>query len=263
MPRYLLTIAYDGTDFHGWQAQARPAHQEGPDLRTVQGVMQHALALSLGQPVLLQGASRTDAGVHALGQRAHFDAQTRIPLERLALAINARLPPDVDVRAAQCVPDDFDAVRHAVSKQYRYRFRLGTHRPLLARRHVHHVFVPVEPEPMRQAAVKLVGEHDFAAFAAADHDRLTTIRTIHDCRVEIAEGSDPLAGRELHLVVSGSGFLYNMVRIIAGTLLEIGRGRWTPDRIDQLLADPRRQLAGPTAPPQGLCLEWIRYAGIA
>ena len=259
MTRYRLTIAYDGTDFHGWQAQARPALQEGPALRTVQGVLQESMGVAMGQPIILQGASRTDAGVHAVGQCAHFEAETRIPIERLALAINARLPHDVEVRTAAVAAPDFHAIGGAISKQYRYRLWLGMHRPLMVRKFVHHVYLAPDPALMREAARRLIGEHDFAAFASAGHDRLTTVRTIHDCRVEDAPSADPLGGRELHVVVSGNGFLYNMVRIIVGTLLEIGRGRWTPDRMDQLLKDPRRELAGPTAPPQGLCLEWIKY----
>ena len=257
--RYKLTIAYDGSAFHGWQAQEPP---DAPPLRTVQGVVTDAIQRTLGHPVVVQGASRTDTGVHALGQVAHFDADTRIPIERLAMAINSRLEEDVEIRAAEGVHESFHAIRDAQSKQYRYRLWTGTHRPLALRELVYHCWTPLDLAAMNDAAGRLIGEHDFAAFAAAGHGRQTTVRTIHACRVEQPPQSPPgdeLMGRQVHIVVSGNGFLYNMVRIIAGTLVEVGRGRFAADHIDRLLAEPNRRDAGPTLPPQGLCLEWIRY----
>lgn len=252
--RYKMTLAYDGTRFHGWQEQSVPG-----GLRTVQGVVREAVMHRVGQPVHVQGASRTDAGVHAIGQVAHFDADTRIPLHRLAAAINSRLPRDVEVRDVCIVPDTFDATGDAIDKQYRYRIWASERRPLHLRTLVYHCWTPLNVDVMRAAAERLVGEHDFAAFAAAGHNRLSTVRTVHACEVERHEPADPLDGPQVHIVVSGSGFLYNMVRIIAGTLVEVGRGRWDADRIDRLFEDPRRELAGPTLPPHGLCLEWIRY----
>ena len=253
MRRHKLTLAYDGSAFHGWQRQAPP---DGPELRTVQGVLTEALSVTMGQPIFVQGASRTDAGVHAAGQVAHFDADTRIPLERIPDAINARLPDDVEVLDACVVPDTFDACTGALEKQYRYRLWTSSRRPLGVRHLVHHCWTPLDAARMNTAAKLLIGEHDFAAFAAAGHGRESTVRTIFDCRVE--PGGAPQSP-ELHVVVRGNGFLYNMVRIIAGTLVEVGRGRYEPDRITAMLAVKKRELAGPTLPPQGLCLEWIRY----
>jgi tRNA pseudouridine38-40 synthase len=228
---------------------------------------------------------------------AQFDAATPIPVERLANAINSRLPEDIEIIRAELAEPDFDAISQAKSKQYRYRVFNALRRPVHLRHYVHHCWWALDLRKMTQAAQRLLGEHDFAGFSAADHNRLTTIRTVHDCRVEVVdvpkvqspesrvrEGEAPaeprmsessgcesqvtshksqVAGvegeREIQIVVSGSGFLYNMVRIIAGTLLEVGRGAMPPEKVDEILATGNRQLAGPTLPPQGLWLEWIRY----
>mgnify|MGYP006268479473 CR=1 FL=1 len=252
MTRFRLTIAYDGTAFHGWQRQTT---REGKALRTVQGVVENALQLRLKQPVNLVGASRTDTGVHALGQTAHFDADCPIPIERLALAINSRLPEDVEIRRAE-VADGFDAIRDVVGKRYRYRVYVGEARPLFRRTQVWHVDPArrrLDPDAMNDAAGRLVGTHDFNGFATAGHGRESTIRTITRCAVEPA-GED-----ELHVIVEGNGFLWNMVRIIVGTLVEVGRGHWPASRVADILTAADRQLAGPTAPPQGLCLAEIFY----
>jgi len=251
--RYRLTIAYDGTDFHGWQEQ-RPNPDAEP-LRTVAGEIRAALQRLLRQPIHLVGASRTDAGVHALGQVAHFDAACPIPVDRLPHALTSRLPEDIDIRHAEMVQPDFDAIRDARRKQYRYRLHLGPHRPLLRRRTVHAVQAMLDPVAMNDAAARIEGEHDFAAFATAGHGRTTTVRRVNRCRVEPGDPRDD----ELHVVVVGEGFLYNMVRIIAGTLVEVGRGRFTPQHVDALLRRGDRAEAGPTLPPQGLCLEHIVY----
>ncbi|HEX7010655.1 MAG TPA: tRNA pseudouridine(38-40) synthase TruA [Phycisphaeraceae bacterium] len=248
--RYKLTIAYDGTLFHGWQKQHPPG---GEPLRTVQGVVEQAIQELLGQKIHLVGASRTDAGVHAMGQVAQFDAASPIPLERMAMAINARLPPDVEVRHVELAPPKFDCINDAVSKQYRYRIWHSEHRPLGLRNLVWHCWTPLDLGRMNDAAQRLVGMHDFAGLAAAGHNRRSTVRTIHHCAVE--RSTEP----QVHIVVQGDGFLYNMVRILAGTLVEVGRGLFEPERVDQILATGDRRLAGPTLPPQGLCLEWIKY----
>ena len=249
--RYKLTIAYDGAKFHGWQKQLPPT---GERIRTVAGVIEEQLQRLFGHPIDLVGASRTDAGVHARGQVAHFDGTTRIPDERLVLAINSRMPDDIDILAAEPIDPSFDAIRGAVNKQYRYRILTGRQKPLDRRHVVYHCFYPIDVDRMNDAARRLVGTHDFNGFAAANHGRTTTVRTIFDCHVEEA------ANNEVHVVVSGSGFLYNMVRIISGTLLEVGRGIYEPDVIDKALASTDRRDAGSTLPPQGLVLEWIRYA---
>lgn len=250
--RYKLIVAYDGSGFHGWQEQRPP---DSEPLRTVQGVLRHALVQVMRQPIELTGASRTDTGVHAAGQVAHFDGETRIPTDRVAAAINSRLPDDVEVLRAEVVNPDFDAIRDAKCKEYRYRIWTAPQRPLWRRHFVWHWWTPLNIEAMQDAAARLKGRHDFAGFANADHGRLSTEREILDCRVEQPANSP----NEVHVVVSGNGFLYNMVRIIVGTLVEIGRGHWQPDRVDMILAACDRSIAGPTAPPQGLCLQWIRY----
>ena len=255
LKRYKMTIAYDGTAFHGWQKQEPPGLEP---LRTVQGVVQRATMEVMKQRVEVVGASRTDAGVHARGQVAHFSAATRIPLERIHMAINSRLPRDVEVMAVEEVHAEFDAISDAKHKRYRYRVYNSTHRPLDKRFCVWHCWLRLDIERMNIAAKKLIGTHDVAGLANADHGRDYTVRTIFDCFVEQSPAfmhDDP----EVHIVVEGSGFLYNMVRIIAGTLIEVGRGHFEPEIIDRILETADRRLAGPTLPPEGLCLEWIRY----
>lgn len=301
MPRYKLTIAYDGTDFCGWQKQEPPAGMDvaagkvlSPDaadpgrmtLRTVQEVVERAVREVVREPVNLLGASRTDAGVHARGQVAAFTcsgeeegAATGWPLARgtpaLVRALNSRLPEDVLVAAAEPVAPTFDPISDCTSKGYSYALHISPHRPLWDRRYVHHVWTPLDLDRMNDAAARIVGEHDFAAFAAAGHGRLSTVRTVYECRVgeegETARQRDSETGvgarapgrdfepRRLRIDVSGNGFLYNMVRIIAGTLVEVGRGKMTPEDVSAAIESKDRRNAGPTLPPHGLCLEWIRY----
>ncbi|MEO0588573.1 MAG: tRNA pseudouridine synthase A, partial [Planctomycetota bacterium] len=237
-----------------------------PEPRTVQGVLETTLARALQQPVTLTGASRTDTGVHALGQRAHVDLDTPIPHERIADAMNARLPDDVYVAKAQAVPDTFHAIRNVASKQYRYRIATSPHKPLWRRaqvyHHPHHNHRPftLDVARMNDAAAKLVGTHDIAGLAAADHGRTTTVRTIFACALHPEPNPFDPDHPDLVLTIEGDGFLYNTVRIVAGTLVEIGRGRLEPTRVDDILATADRTLAGPTLPPQALTLMWIRYA---
>ena len=265
--RYKLTVAYDGSGFHGWQKQ-QPKDQPWP--RTVQGELEKTLMQVLRQPsaeIDLLGASRTDTGVHAIGQVCHFSSNTAIPLERLCLAINSRLPKDIEARHVEVVHESFDAIRDATDKQYRYRLLNAPHRPLGIRHLVYHEPAALDHAAMRDAAQRLVGTHDVEGFASAAHGRLTTVRTVHACDVEAhplpgGYAIDDKAGRELHIVISGSGFLYNMVRIVAGTLVEVGLGRMPAERVDEILATKNRRLAGPTLPPTGLCLEWVKYEGV-
>jgi tRNA pseudouridine38-40 synthase len=247
--RYKLLIAYDGSGFHGWQKQEPP---DGPALRTVQGVMHDAMLRLFKQPINLVGASRTDAGVHARGQVAHFEAVSRVPVQRMAMAINSRLPKDIEVREAVEVQPGFDAIRCAVTKQYTYTIHNTERRPLGLRHLVHHYRHVLDAEAMDAAAGRLLGEHDFEGFSAAGHGRESTVRTIHRCGVK-------RDSEQVTITVEGNGFLWNMVRIIAGTLVEVGRGRFEAEQIDEILRTADRQLAGPTLPPQGLCLEWIKH----
>ena len=247
--RYKLLIAYDGTNFRGWQRQIT---REGVELRTVQGVTLAAMQRLLAQPVNLVGASRTDTGVHAMGQVAHFEATSRVPVERMAKAITYKLPPDIEVREAQEVPPTFDAISGAKNKQYRYRLYCSKHNPLGIRHMVHHCKFDLDVDRMNDAASRLLGTHDVEGLSAASHGRISTIRTIYDCKVEAVDD-------QIHIIVQGNGFLYNMVRIIAGTLMEVGRGHFEPSVIDTIHETANRRNAGPTLPPQGLCLEWISY----
>jgi tRNA pseudouridine38-40 synthase len=256
MPRVKLLVAYDGTDFHGWQRQDPPG---GAPLRTVQGVLEDAVAEVIQARVPVVGASRTDAGVHAMGQVASFVAEHRVPIDRLALAINARLPADACVRAAEAVHDGFDPISDCTSKCYRYTIEHGASTPdgalLFERRTFWRTWHRLDAQRMRDTAAMVVGTHDFAAFAHVDHGRESTVRTVHGCAV-----TEPRPGR-IVVEVAGSGFLYNMVRIIAGTLVEAGRGRLEPATVRQALATRDRTLTGPTLPPHGLRLEWITYIG--
>lgn len=289
--RYRLHISYDGTAFHGWQKQFQPPaaarspgitadlqHHDpsthlgtlalGPsaipnddriELRTVQGVVERAVFQIVRERAHVLGASRTDAGVHAAAQTGVFetrDDRLGPPDVRLADALNSRLPADVRIESCVRAPDAFDPISDCLSKGYRYRLFVGRGRPLWERRYVHHVHHELDPTAMRDAAAMLVGTHDFAAFAQQSHGRESTVRTIFACDIH-AHAADP---RRLDITVSGDGFLYNMVRIIAGTLVDIGRGRLTPSDVTHALESRDRSAAGPTLGPAGLCLEWIRYA---
>ncbi|MEO1583272.1 MAG: tRNA pseudouridine(38-40) synthase TruA [Planctomycetota bacterium] len=273
MPRYKLTIAFDGTDYCGWQKQEPPDPATPGSritLRTVQGVVEDAARDVLREPgLVLTGASRTDSGVHALGQVAAFtsepDASTGVGwpadrgADRLVKALNSKLPRDVLVRSAELVADDFEPIGGATSKEYTYTIVSGETRPLWDRRYVWHTWYELDLARMRVAAAHLVGEHDFAAFAQINHGRKTTVRTIFACDVEQPEASNPDEQRFV-IRVSGSGFLYNMVRIVAGTLMEVGRGKIEPRTVPEILASKDRRRAGVTLPPTGLRLEWVRYS---
>jgi tRNA pseudouridine38-40 synthase len=294
VPRYRLTLMYDGTNYCGWQKQEPPdpavpasdlpegAPRPRVILPTVQHVVEQGVREVVREPVILMGASRTDAGVHAAGQVAAFttsdgdDRSRGWPVDRgtdaLCRAINSRLPEDVNVVGAAIAPDDFDPIHDAVCKAYSYSLHVSRHRPAWDRRYVHHVWSPLDVDAMNAAAAVLVGEHDFAGFAAAGHGRLTTVRTVFGCRVVKTDGPpDGARAREgslesmvptkIRIDVVGSGFLWNMVRIIAGTLVEAGMGKSDPQRVKKALETGDRRMAGPTLPAQGLRLEWIRYRG--
>lgn len=255
MPRYMLTVAYDGTNFHGWQKQAPLGDANA--LRTVQGVLEEAVRQVVREDVNVVGASRTDSGVHAEGQVAAFSTSSDIPLERLPAAINSRLPDDVQVRAARIVPEAFGPITDAEAKGYRYQIAHGCRndvpRPLFDRHFVFWTAYDLDPLRMHEAARHIVGEHDFTSFTRLHHGRESTVRTVFDCAVHAT------SEHRCEITISGNGFLYNMVRIIAGTLVEVGRGEIAPDDIPAIIAARDRTKAGPTLPPEGLCLMWIRY----
>ncbi|MDD5307832.1 MAG: tRNA pseudouridine(38-40) synthase TruA [Deltaproteobacteria bacterium] len=245
MPVCRLTIEYDGSRFSGWQVQ--------PDCRTVQGELKKALATVMREPVDLQGAARTDAGVHALGQVASFEAQALPDPERLARSVSALAGPDVAVTEAALAPDGFNARFDATGKRYCYAvLSRPTPSPLFARTSW---FVPrpLDLGAMRAAARVLVGTHDFAGFRSSDCGRKTTERTM--ARVEISEHERGL----VTIDVEGTAFLKNMVRIMAGTLVAVGHGRFPPDVTARLLETKDRTKAGPTAPPHGLTLVEVLY----
>ena len=260
MTRLRLLLAYDGTDFHGWQRQEPP---DTEPLRTVQGILTAAVSDLMREPIQVNGASRTDAGVHARGQVAAFSAaNSRIPVERVAMALNTRLPPDLEVRDAREVSATFDPIRDCVSKGYSYRLRHGCDgRPAgldgradpFERRTTAQCRFALDVARMRAAAAQMVGTHDFRAFAHGPDQRETTVRTVHTITVvEEARGI-------IRLNVSGSGFLHHMIRIMTGTLVEIGRGRIEPTEVGAIIASGDRGRAGPTMSASGLCLEWIHY----
>ena len=241
-----LVIAYNGAAYHGWQRQA-----DGID--TIQQRIEDAAARVLKHPVTAFGAGRTDAGVHAEGQVANlYTRRASIPLRGLRRAMNSRLPGDIVVRSCRQVPENFHASRWAAGKTYRYRIHVAPVRPVLLHMQVYHYWRALDVRLMRAAAARLLGTHDFRGLATSAEVRDDTVRTIFRC--EVAE-----AGAEIHVTVQGNGFLYNMVRNLVGTLIEVGRRRWQPERIDKILATRDRRDAGPTAPPEGLTLMCVHY----
>jgi tRNA pseudouridine38-40 synthase len=241
-----LVVAYNGAGYHGWQRQAG-------GLDTIQQRLEEALVRVVRHPVVVFGAGRTDAGVHAAGQVASFyTTNLAIPLAGLVAATNSRLPRDIVVLSASQMTENFHAARSATGKTYRYRIYVAPIRPVELHKLVYHYWRPLDAERMRQAAGLLVGEHDFRGFASSADQRDDTVRRIQSCQV--AE-----AGSEIHVTIRGDGFLYQMVRNIVGTLIEIGRGHWPVERIDQILASRNRSDAGPTAPPDGLTLLCVHY----
>lgn len=251
MTRYRLTVQYDGTEFHGWQKQEPPGREP---LRTVQAVVEEGCRRALRQPLTLTGASRTDAGVHAVGQVASFDAETTVPVERMARAVNKWLPGDVAVTDARVAPADFDPISSPISKAYRYTIHNSARRNVFERNYVTPFAWPLNAEVMNEAAKHLVGTMDFTSVANINHGKESAVRTIFACGAK-------REGEKIVIDVEGSGFLYHMVRIIAGTLMFAGCGKIKPEEMPGILAAKDRTKAGPTMIAAGLCLMWIRYEG--
>lgn len=261
--RYMLTIAYRGSRYHGWQAQPAlatwkgEAPPAGEGIPTIQGELVKAISGVVRHPVQLVGSSRTDAGVHAKGQVAHFDTdQARIPPEGLRRGINSQLPPDILVRRVEPVHDYFDAIMSTKRKRYQYFIWNTEDRAVFFNDLAWHRWHMLDGDAMSAAAGHLLGEHDFATFARPGHGRDSTVRTLYACDV---------AHRPPKVVIGieGSGFLWNMVRIIVGTLVQVGVGRIKPDEIPAMLAARDRAAGGPTAPPHGLYLQWIKTKTLA
>ena len=246
MRRIQLTVAYDGTGYSGYQIQKNAV--------TIEGVLKEALRELTGEDCDLIGGSRTDAGVHARCNVAVFDTSSRIPGEKFYYALNSKLPPEIRVVASREVEADFHPRHCASRKTYEYHI---DHAPIpdpLHSRYRTHIYWDLDVKAMQEAAACFLGEHDFAAFCSAGGQTETTVRTIYRCEVEETEG-----GRHLLIRVQGNGFLYNMVRIIAGTLLEVGAGRIMPEDIPGIIQSADRQAAGPTAPAKGLVLEKYEF----
>lgn len=244
---FLLTLAYDGTNYCGFQVQ--------PNGRSVAATFQDALEAVLGSRPDIKGCSRTDAGVHALGFRLNFHADTRIPPQKLPLALNQHLPPDIRVLAARVVPEDFHARYAAHTKTYLYRIHNSPIDSPFDEKYYTRVPRRLDTAKMNTAARRFVGKHDFLALCAAGSSAAAhgdTVRTITACGVE-------RKGDEVEITVTADGYLYNMVRILAGTLCEVGAGRMQPEAIPGILASRDRHKAGPTLPAKGLFLKSVEY----
>lgn len=244
MKRVMLIVAYDGTNYCGWQIQ--------PNGITVEEVINRNLSELLQEPIAVIGASRTDSGVHALGNVAVFDTHTRIPGEKISFALNQRLPKDIVIQLSREVPGDFHPRFCNSKKTYQYQI-LNNRFPLPTRRlYAHFVYYPLNSEAMLEAAGYLIGEHDFKSFCSTRTQVTDTVRIIYD--IQVQRDNDLIT-----ITISGNGFLYNMVRIITGTLIKVGLGVYPPSHVKEILEKRDRLVAGPKAPAHGLSLLYIDY----
>lgn len=272
-----MTVAYDGTAYAGWQVQPRRV--------TIQSLLEKAIAQVCRQRVRVTGSGRTDSGVHALAQVASFRLDHwKAPPAALARALNSKLPPDIAILAIEEAAEDFHAIRDAVGKRYRYQLRVGGVRDAFDHRYRWHLPGPLDLDAMRQAAELIRGRRDFASFQAAGSDRKTTVREVR--ALEIIEqpppetawladtvgpnshdpqgragrsASGPATIRNVAIEIEADGFLYNMVRNIVGSLVEVGRGKRSPHWVADVISARDRKQAGPTAPPHGLFMMWVQY----
>ncbi|MDO4804799.1 MAG: tRNA pseudouridine(38-40) synthase TruA [Lachnospiraceae bacterium] len=244
MMRVKLIVAYDGTNYNGYQSQVNGT--------AVQDVLEKAIADLFGRQIRTLGASRTDTGVHAAGNVAVFDVDSPIEPSRIAFALNARLPQDIRILDSEKVPDDFHPRFQRTVKTYEYHILNRKFPDPLRRNTELHYYYALDADAMDEAARMLMGEHDFASFAAAGYSSKTTVREIYDAHVT-------REGDRVTFTITGTGFLYNMVRILAGTLIEIGAGKYAPEHMRTVLDARNRKAAGPTAPAKGLVLLKIQY----
>ncbi len=242
--RVKLIVAYDGTNYCGWQVQ--------PNGITIEEVLNTHLSELFGQEITVTGASRTDAGVHSLGNVAVFDVETRMPARKISYALNQRLPEDIVVQSSERVADDFHPRYCESIKTYEYRILNRRMRLPLERNTSYFYHHKLDVDRMRQAASYLVGEHNFKSFASVHAQTKGFVRTIHSLRVE-------QEGPMITIRITGNGFLYNMVRIIAGTLIQVGSGLIEPEDVRDILRAQDREAAGPTAPAHGLTMIGIEY----
>ncbi len=247
VPRIIyLVVAFDGTDFHGWQKQ--------PGVRTVQEVLEDSVRRVVRHPLSVFGCGRTDAGVHALAHVNSFATTCPLAVDKMRHAIASRLPNDLSVVTVRDVRSDFHATTSALSKLYRYRIHYGKSRPVehLTQRYTYHIWQPLDLDAMREAAKYFVGEMDFTAMAATGTRRQTMVRTV--LRFDIEKHFD-----EIRFDVEGKGFLHNQVRNMVGTLLSVGRGQFKPEFVREILESKDRTKGGRCVPAHGLCLMWVRY----
>lgn len=244
MRRIKLTVSYDGTSYCGWQVQ--------PNGVSVQEVLERHLSELLKEPIRVMGASRTDAGVHALGNVAAFDTSARMPADRISFALNTRLPADIRIQESAEVPADFHPRFAKTAKTYEYRILNRKFPDPTRRLYTYFYYYPLDVELMRRGAAYLVGEHDFKSFCTAKPGVDSTVREIYSLDVE--KENDVITLR-----VRGNGFLYNMIRIIAGTLIRVGGGYYPPEHVKEILEAGDRRMAGETARPEGLTLVKIDY----
>ncbi|MCD9026391.1 tRNA pseudouridine(38-40) synthase TruA [Cohnella silvisoli] len=266
-----LIVSYDGTDYYGFQSQ--------PSGNTIQDKLEEAIYVLTGERIHVTGSGRTDAGVHARGQVVNFSTASSIPIERWMLALNTRLPNDIVVQSAFTVPEQFNSRRKATSKTYRYTINCNRNPDLFRRRYEFHHPTPLDFDAMQNGLTHLLGKHDFSSFTAPQSTKPSHIRTILEARLEVepdypekiklppdhfGHAWDDLhyPGKQrgvFHIYITGTGFLYNMVRIIAGTLIQVGEGKRASSDMASILASRNRARAGPTAVPHGLSLWEVKY----
>ena len=247
MKRVRMVVAYDGTAYRGWQLQ--------PNGITIEEVLNRELTALLKEPISVIGASRTDSGVHARGNVAVFDTENRMPADKICFALNQRLPEDIRVQSSEEVPADWHPRKANCTKTYEYKVLNRKISMPLERLYAHFCYFNLDLDKMREAAAYLVGEHDFKRFCAIGAQVKTTVRTIYACDVE-------KEGDIITIRVTGNGFLYNMVRIIAGTLVQVGGGAIEPEAVKEILAKKDRSAAGPTAPAHGLTMMGIEFENV-
>ena len=245
MKRIRLVVAYDGTQYHGWQIQ--------PGAVTIESVLNEALTQLMREPIQVIGASRTDSGVHARGNVAVFDTESQMPPDKICMALNQRLPEDIRVQVSEEVPSDWHPRKCTCIKTYEYRILNRRINMPMERLYSHFCYYKLDVDRMQAAANMLAGEHDFKSFCSVRTQVTDTVRTIYS--IEVKRDEEDM----IRIRVTGSGFLYNMVRIIAGTLMAVGMGQMAPEDMEGILEARDRRAAGPTAPARGLTLIRMEY----
>ena len=263
MKKIKITVAYDGTAYVGWQIQKNGL--------AVEQVLNEHLSRLLNEKIVITGASRTDSGVHAMGNVASFYTDTRIAPEKISLALNQGLPDDIKIVSSEEVPDDFHPRYADCIKTYQYNILNSRYNVPTLRLYYDYIYYPLDVELMREGSKYLKGEHDFTAFSSSGGQQKTSVRNIYDISISTQwlpgsgkEREEPPVSKEqmpklLHLNISGNGFLYNMVRIIAGTLEKVGMGVYPPEHVKEILDSGDRRLSAPKAPARGMTLMKIKY----